>query len=48
MKALILLVFTQMMAVAILKKIIQNGMLFSIFFRQLSTVILAHFEVKIN
>lgn len=48
MKLLILLVFTQMMAVAILKKIIQNGMLFSIFFRQLPTVMLAHFEVKIN
>jgi hypothetical protein len=48
MKALILLVFTQMTALAMLKKIIKNGILFSIFFRQLPTVMLAHFEVKIN
>jgi hypothetical protein len=47
MKPLILLVFMQIMAVAMFKKIIQNGMLFSIFFHSLNSVILAHFEVKI-
>ena len=48
MKPLILQAATQIMAVTMVKKNIRNGILFSIFFRQLTTVILAHFEVKTN
>jgi len=48
MKPLILLASTQITALSMIKKIIQNGILFSIFFQQLNAVILAQFEAKIN